>query len=233
MIRLRFDSACLVPCGPLRPASGRPSENRHEMHEVVVAGAVRTPIGKFGGALVAADRGPARRRRGPRSAVPRGHRAGAGRRGHLRLRAPGRGRPQRRPPDRLPRRACPRKSPAYTVNMACGSGLKALAPRVQGGPRRRRRRGPGRRHGVHEPRALPADRRALGLPDGPPGGGGRHVPGRLPVPARRAAHGRDRGDAGRDVRDHPRGAGRVRAAQPGARRAGRSRRAASTPRSCP
>jgi len=104
---------------------GRPSENRHEMHEVVVAGAVRTPIGKFGGALSrlsAAQLGSAAAREalsragiapsqvdeaifgcarqaggGPNVARQIAYRAGV-----------------------------PPEVPAYTVNMACGSGLKSL-----------------------------------------------------------------------------------------------------------
>ncbi len=95
------------------------------MHEVVVAGAVRTPIGKFGGALArltAAQLGAAAAREalsrsgvtasqvdeaifgcarqagnGPNVARQIGYRAGL--------------------PDEVP---------AYTVNMACGSGLKSL-----------------------------------------------------------------------------------------------------------
>jgi len=125
MIRLRFDSACLVPSGPAAPGIGRPAENRHEMHEVVVAGAVRTPIGKFGGALSrlsAAQLGSAVAREalsragiapsqvdeaifgcarqaggGPNVARQIAYRAGV-----------------------------PQEVPAYTVNMACGSGLKSL-----------------------------------------------------------------------------------------------------------
>ena len=95
------------------------------MHEVVVAGAVRTPIGKFGGALSrlsAAQLGAAAAREalsrsglapdqvdeaifgcarqaggGPNVARQIAYRAGV-----------------------------PQEVPAYTVNMACGSGLKAL-----------------------------------------------------------------------------------------------------------
>jgi acetyl-CoA C-acetyltransferase len=95
------------------------------MHEVVVAGAVRTPIGKFGGALSrlsAAELGSAAAREalsradvapsqvdeaifgcarqaggGPNVARQIAYRAGV-----------------------------PQEVPAYTVNMACGSGLKSL-----------------------------------------------------------------------------------------------------------
>jgi acetyl-CoA C-acetyltransferase len=95
------------------------------MHEVVVAGAVRTPIGKFGGALSrlsAAQLGSAAAREalsragiapsqvdeaifgcarqaggGPNVARQIAYRAGV-----------------------------PQEAPAYTVNMACGSGLKSL-----------------------------------------------------------------------------------------------------------
>src|SRR5436309_7508479 len=95
------------------------------MREVVVAGAVRTPIGKFGGALAgltAAQLGAAAAREalaragieprrvdeavfgcarqagvGPNVARQVAHRAGV-----------------------------PQEAPAFTVNMACGSGLKAI-----------------------------------------------------------------------------------------------------------
>src|SRR5687767_2230054 len=125
MIRVRFDSACPGPCGRARRGIGRPSEKRLFMHEVIVAGAVRTPIGKFGGALSrlsAADLGAAAAREamsragiapaqvdeaifgcarqaggGPNVARQIAYRAGV-----------------------------PQEVPAYTVNMACGSGLKSL-----------------------------------------------------------------------------------------------------------
>jgi acetyl-CoA C-acetyltransferase len=95
------------------------------MREVVIAGAVRTPIGRFGGALAsltaaelgAAAAAEALRRAGiPPAAVEEtifgcARQAGGG---------PNVGR-------QISHRAgVPDEVPAYTVNMACGSGLKAI-----------------------------------------------------------------------------------------------------------
>jgi len=95
------------------------------MHEVVVAGAVRTPIGKFGGALSrlsAAQLGSA----AAREAVSRAgiapsqvdeaifgcaRQAGGGPNVARQI---------------AYRAGVPQEVPAYTVNMACGSGLKSL-----------------------------------------------------------------------------------------------------------
>jgi acetyl-CoA C-acetyltransferase len=95
------------------------------MRDVVVAGAVRTPIGRFGGglaALTAAQLGAAAARESlRRTGVAPEHvqetifgcarQAGAG---------PNVGRQV------SVRAGVPREVPAYTVNMACGSSLKAL-----------------------------------------------------------------------------------------------------------
>ena len=123
MIRLRFDPACLAAPAP---GTGRPSENRHEMHEVVVAGAVRTPIGKFGGALSRLSAAAARIGRGQRGALSRAgiapsqvdeaifgcaRQAGGGPNVARQI---------------AYRAGVPQEVPAYTVNMACGSGLKSL-----------------------------------------------------------------------------------------------------------
>jgi acetyl-CoA C-acetyltransferase len=95
------------------------------MRDVVVAGAVRTPIGKFGGALsglTAAELGAA----AAREALRRAHvapeqvdetafgcarQAGAGPNVARQVSY---------------RAGVPQEAPAHTVNMACGSGLKAL-----------------------------------------------------------------------------------------------------------
>ena len=95
------------------------------MHEVVVAGAVRTPIGKFGGALSrlsAAQLGAA----AAREAISRAgiapaqvdeaifgcaRQAGGGPNVARQI---------------AYRAGVPQEVPAYTVNMACGSGLKSL-----------------------------------------------------------------------------------------------------------
>lgn len=95
------------------------------MRDVVVAGAVRTPIGKFGGALAgltAAELGAAAAREALRraSVLPEqidetvfgcARQAGGG---------PNVARQVSH------RAGIPQEAPAYTVNMACGSGLKAL-----------------------------------------------------------------------------------------------------------
>ncbi len=95
------------------------------MRDVVVAGAVRTPIGKFGGALAgltAADLGTTAARAAlQRSGIPSGvvdeaifgcaRQAGGG----------------PNPARQVSVRAgLPQEVPAFTVNMACGSGLKAI-----------------------------------------------------------------------------------------------------------
>jgi acetyl-CoA C-acetyltransferase len=95
------------------------------MREVVVAGAVRTPIGKFGGALAsltAAQLGAAAAREALRRAglEPRqvdeavfgcARQAGAGPNVARQV---------------AWRAGLPQEVPAFTVNMACGSGLKAI-----------------------------------------------------------------------------------------------------------
>ena len=96
------------------------------MHEVVIAGAVRTPIGKFGGGLSrlsAAELGAAAAARGAVAApgiAPAqvdeaifgcARQAGGGPNVARQV---------------AYRAGVPQEVPAYTVNMACGSGLKAL-----------------------------------------------------------------------------------------------------------
>ena len=95
------------------------------MHEIVIAGAVRTPIGRFGGGLsrlTAAQLGAAAAREAlSRAGVAPGQvdeaifgcarQAGTG---------PNMARQV------AYRAGVPQEVPAYTVNMACGSGLKAL-----------------------------------------------------------------------------------------------------------
>jgi acetyl-CoA C-acetyltransferase len=95
------------------------------MRDVVVAGAVRTPIGKFGGALAgltAAELGAAAAREALR-------RAGVGPE-QVDETAFGCARQAGGGPNVARqvsyRAGVPQEAPAYTVNMACGSGLKAL-----------------------------------------------------------------------------------------------------------
>ena len=122
----------------------------------------------------------------------------------------------------------PTSVPGSTINRLCGSSLDAAMP---GEPRdrdRRRRRRARRRRGVDEPRAVGGAEAGEGLP-------GRSADDALHHA--RLAHGQpehagpvddlarrvDR-EAGRHPRRRPGGAGRVRAAQPPARRPGLERR---------
>ena len=95
------------------------------MREVVIAGAVRTPIGRFGGALAsltAADLGAATAREALRRAGVDGSAVDETVMGCARQAGGG--------PNVARqiayRASVPKEKPAYTVNMACGSGLKAI-----------------------------------------------------------------------------------------------------------
>ena len=105
---------------------------------------------------------------------------------------------------------CRPRCPASTVNRLCGSSLEAAIERLAGDRDRRRRRRPGRRRRVDEPRPVGAAEARPGVPGGP----------RDPVldDARLAAWstrrcpaewtislGRKRREAGRDLRHLPRG----------------------------
>ena len=95
------------------------------MKNVYLAGAVRTPIGKFGGTLAswtAADLGVAVAKESLRRARCAG---GANRRFDLGLCASGRWWTKRRAANHISR-GVPETVPAFTVNQACGSGLKAI-----------------------------------------------------------------------------------------------------------
>lgn len=95
------------------------------MRDVVVAGAVRTPIGKFGGALsglTAAELGAAAAREALRRAGVSPEHVDETAFGCARQ-AGGGPNPGRQVSYRA---GVPQEVPAYTVNMACGSGLKAI-----------------------------------------------------------------------------------------------------------
>jgi len=95
------------------------------MRDVVVAGAVRTPIGKFGGALAgltAAELGAAAAREALRRAGVAPEQVDETAFGCARQ-AGGGPNVARQVSYRA---GVPQEAPAYTVNMACGSGLKAL-----------------------------------------------------------------------------------------------------------
>ena len=167
------------------------------MKPVFVISAARTPIGKFGGsfaAMSAADLGEVGRPCGPRAF---GASAGRGGRNGLRSRAPGRRRAQYGAAGLAPRRA-PRRVPAFTVNKACASSL-------QGDPLGALSIAAGENDIVlaggtecmsATPTCLPRAR--FGLADGPWRDRGRDVPRRVPLPAVRSAHGRDRREPRRD-----------------------------------
>ena len=157
---------------------------------------VRTPIGKFGGALAAlsaADLGTAAAKAAPGA---RRARPGARRPGDLRPRPAGRRRSEHRAADRLPRR---RAAGAAGLHRQPGLRLGAAGGPLGGArhPARRGRGGARRRHREHVEHALPAAPRPLGLPAGPRRDRRRHVPRRLQRPALRPGHGRDRRGAGR------------------------------------
>jgi acetyl-CoA C-acetyltransferase len=95
------------------------------MRDVLVAGAVRTPIGRFGGALAgltAAELGAAAAREALRRAGVAPEQVDETAFGCARQ-AGGGPNPARQVSYRA---GVPQEAPAYTVNMACGSGLKAL-----------------------------------------------------------------------------------------------------------
>src|SRR5215203_5205037 len=103
----------------------RPFGEPQQMHEVVVAGAVRTPIGKFGGALsrlTAGQLGAAAAREALSRAGVAASQVDEAIFGCARQAGNG--------PNvarQIAYRAgLPQEVPAYTVNMACGSGLKSL-----------------------------------------------------------------------------------------------------------
>ena len=113
---------------------------------------------------------------------------------------------------------------AYNVNIACGSGMKAVQlgrSRSRSGTRGR----VGRGHGEHDPGPVPARPDAHRLPDGRRAGVRRDVPRRAARPVVRAHHGRDRGEPRRPVRPVACRAGRVRAraAAEGSRKLRRAR----------
>ena len=76
-----------------------------------------------------------------------------------RARPPGGERPEHRPPGLAFAPACRRRSPAFNVNIACGSGMKAVQLAAQQIAARRRRGGAGRRDGEHDTGPVPAARR--------------------------------------------------------------------------
>ena len=195
------------------------------METAVIVDAVRTPIGRYGGALkdvrpddlaalVDQDAGRARNGLDPTT----------DRRRDPRLRQPGRrGQPQRRAHGAAAGRPA-RSVAGLTVNRLCGSGLEAInrcaqsiAGRSGRGLHRRRRR-------EHDARAVRDGQARRGVPARRDEAVGYHAGLALQQPeARRAAsplqHGRDGRERGRALRHLARGSGPVRAGEPAARRA--------------
>ena len=126
----------------------------------------------------------------------------------------------------------PVEVPATTINKVCGSGLKAVALAAAHGSARRRRDRRRGRHGEHDRRALRPAEGALRLPHGPRRD--RSTDDRTTAYVRRSRlhMGITAENIAERVRDHPRGAGRVRGASSQQRAARRSRRASSRTRSC-
>ena len=143
----------------------------------------------------------ARRRRDPRraSSAPACPTARPDRRGPHGPGPPGGRRPGAGAPGGRSRAGLPDTTSATTINRVCGSGLKAImlaAAEIRAGDAERRRR---RRHGDHEPGAVPAARRRFGYRLGNGTLGRRDRPRRPVVRDRGLPHGHPR-RAGRDQR---------------------------------
>ena len=129
-------------------------------------------------------------------------------------------------------RGCRRRSSALTVNMVCGSGLRAVMLAGSADPGGRCRARPGRRHGEHEQRPPPAPGGPVGLEDRRPAARRLDAPRRPDLRHRGLADGHGRRADGRG-----RAASRAPTSTPSPPRAsaGPSRRsrlgARSTPRS--
>ena len=219
--------------GAWRVISHRP------LREAWIVDAVRTPIGRYGGALasVRPDDLAARRHRGGRRA-DRASTAALDRRRRLRLRQPGRrGQPQRRAHGRAPRRAARSRSPGRPSTGCAARGCRRSTRR-----RTRSRVGDGDvfiAGGVESmtraPFVMLKAEGAVGPRRTRDGGHDARLAVRQPadaggVPADLA--GRDRRVRRRAVDGLARAAGRVRAREPAARRRGDRGRAASTASSC-
>src|ERR1044071_1041019 len=141
------------------------------MKNVYLAGAVRTPIGKFGGTLAswtAADLGVAVAKESLRRAGVAADQITDSIWGCARQASGG--------PNVARqitfRAGVPQEVPAAPINQACGSGLKAIIPAAQDSVRPRR--GMGRAYGQHAARRRHVSRRlqrpAFRTVDGPNGG---------------------------------------------------------------
>ena len=200
------------------------------MKPVFVISAARTPIGKFGGSFAAmspADLGEVAARAAlERSGLPAaavdetvfGHARQAG------------GGPNTA--RQVSHRAgIPDAVPAYTVNKACASSLKALtlgALSIAAGENEIVLAG----GTVHVRDPVPPAARPLRPEDGTRRGRRRDVPRRVSLPAVRSAHGRDGGEPGPRIRHPAGGAGRIRGGAQARADAPRGKGASAT-RSCP
>ena len=210
------------------------------LRDAWIVSAVRTPIGRYGGALASRPPGrPGRARRSQAVVDALGRRPGAHRGRDPRLRQPGRrGQPQRGAHGGAAGRPARSRSAVRP-----STGCAAAASRPSTRPRTRSWSGDGdvfvgRRRRVDDPRAVrrwPSPRRPS---TAAPRELVRHDP-RLalhqPAPGRDAPpvlDGRDRRERRRAVRRLARGPGRLRAAQSTSARSRPSRPAASRTRSC-
>ena len=133
------------------------------MRESVIVSAVRTPTGKFLGALKELHRARSSARWSSREAVRRaGIDPGDRRRMHHGQRRRRAGSGQNPARQAALRGGLPDHVAALTINKVCGSGLKAVMLAEQGIARRRHRHRRRRRHGVDEQLPVPAAARARG-----------------------------------------------------------------------
>ena len=200
--------------------------------DAFICDAVRTPDRPLRRRARARPRRRPRRHADPGAGrAPSRRRLGARRRRDPRLRQPGRrGQPQRRPHGAAARRAAGRRSPGTTVNRLCGSGTRrgrhggARDPGGRGRPghRRRRREHVARalRHGQGRRSAFP---RTAEIYD-------TTIGWRFVNPLMKAQYGIDSmpetaENVAEEFQVEPRRPGRVRAAQPAARRPAQAERA--------
>ena len=198
---------------------------------VFIVSAARTPIGKFGGASARPPWSSAGSRSAPRSIGP-----GLPQDAHIdevlmgQVLQAGVGQAPAR--QAALKAGLPETIRATTINRVCGSGLKVDHARRggdQGGRRRDRGR---RRHGEHEPRAVPAAPGRASATGSATASSRTRRSRRAVVRGRGLPHGHPR-RARRDPGPrHPRGPGRVRPRRATSARSPRSTPAASTPSWC-
>ena len=210
-----------------------PSEPEvRSMRESVIVSAVRTPTGKFLGALKGFTATAARRARRRRSRPPRRHRSRRSSTSASWATSSSAGLGQNPARQAALNGGLPDHVAALTINKVCGSGLKAVMLADQGDPRRRHRHRRRRRHGVDEQLPVPAAARARRPAHGQRRGRRLDDQRRPVVRVRAVPHGQLRRGRRRALQRRPRRAGRVRRAQPSEGRARHRARARSRTRSC-